>query len=406
MHTDCYDPTTHPWAGSLCGGAGSPCSVLVDEAVDPDGYFRNDAPSVTHDDECTPTVMFSVAEGGFFGYLSTRTGADAWTEVETPTGLAAGAVAWDTNLDVLRILEGDGSTNIDHHTYDGAAFAAEPALPDGEYSLDGRAAASLGNGRWHVATSSYGGAAYRYGLFDGGSWMITNMVRSAELATAVSDVDEAHVGYYSGEGSDGWQYYYVAAPDGTPEVVFDYGSNALDAKGATIVTVGSQPHVIAQRLLGRDRFETYLEIVYAVRNAANDWTVLTLAADEPGSNHACGKPQVDGEMCNYEVGGHRPLGIVASHGGDVRLLWAEDHYAGTLVATCDVDCEWETASDTSEFTMWMSTPTDDGFVDQPVLDRNVVSLDAEVDGTGRIHIATYERSDSDGMTVGYLLLGE
>ncbi len=395
---DCYE-ASHPWAGALCGSALTPCTLLVDEAVDGVGYFRNGSPSVTHDDTCTPSVLFSVAEGGYFGHVATRTGTDAWDTAGTPAAVALGAIAWDTDLDVLRVLEYDGASAIAHHTYDGASFGIEPALHDGEYLLDGEAAASLGHGHWHIATESWGDGIYLYGEFDG-AWTTVPMTTATALATAVSDLDEAHVTYYA-TSAGSWAHYYVPAPDGPPELVFDSGTDSLMAAGSGIAMVGSTPHVIAARPTG----DGLQEVVYAVRNAADDWTVRTVVADDTTGEQQCGEPQVDGETCDYDYVRHRPLGIVASHGGDVRLLWAETHAMGTLTASCDFACTWTPTADDSEHAMWISAPTDDDFDDAILVDRDVASIDVEVDGVGNIHLAAYVFTTDGDTTVDYLLLG-
>ena len=114
-------------------------------------------------------------------------------------------------------------------------------------------------------------------------------------------------------------------------------------------------------------------------------------------NETCDIPAAfDGQTCDYDYLRVRPLGIAASQGGDVRVLYAEDHFIGTLAATCMPGPPfpmrfWMPQSDASEFATWIAAPDANGGWDSQVLlnDRRIVGTDTSLDGEGALHVAAY-----------------
>ena len=98
-----------------------------------------------------------------------------------------------------------------------------------------------------------------------------------------------------------------------------------------------------------------------------------------------------------------------SQNGDVRVLYAEDHFVGTLQAQCMMGpipfCEWMTLADNSDYTTWVAAFDGLGFEHTMLLDdRRIVSLDTSLDATGDIHVAAYVQA-AGGTTVDYLRVG-
>jgi len=397
---NCYDPATHPWAGALCGSAALPCTILVDEPVDPFSYHRNGSPAVTHDDQCTPHVLYSVAENGYFGHLATRTGVDDWPNVSVPVELALGGVAWDTALDATRVLACDGAFHVTQHVYDGAQWFDLPDIA-GQYLLRASGVASLGQGVLHVGVLSSTDTA-TYARYDGNGWATSPYQSGTRVATAVSPADDAHVTYFATPAVDNWYLMYVAAPDADPEIAVDYGSPSLDIGIQAVATVDTTPHAVLARRSDGDLHE----IVHTRRLGPGSWlTAVVIAEDDTNAMLCEYEPMFDGELCEFDYVRYRPLGIATSHGGDVRLFYAEDHYIGSFEATCEMfGCFWQEYSNESVYSTWIAAPNDDGYDRTMLLDRRIEELDLDVDGEGHIHVAAYVEAPG-GLVVDYLLLG-
>jgi hypothetical protein len=370
--------------------------VLVDEHVDPVSYFRNGSPSIAHDETCSPHVLYSVPD--FFGRLASRVGADDWDDVATPDPLALGGVVYDADLHGVRIFEYDGAFGIAQQFYDGTSFFEYDALP-GSYITGNEGVASLGHGIIHLGV--YGSSNNAgYARYDGAGWSSTEYQESTwPVAVAVSPNEDAHVTYF---GTDtNWQLMYVAAPDSDPELVVDYGSNVLSLGTHGLATVDTTPHAVLARV-GDGGLH---EIVHAERMGPDDWTVEAIVAEDDSGAELCAyEPMFDGETCDYDYVRYRALGIATSHGGDVRIFYARDHFMGSLVADCEgFGCFWLPSADDSESSAWIAAPNGVDYDTAMWLDRWIQGMDVDVDGTGQMHIAAYV-VDGRGTVVDYVLL--
>lgn len=404
---DCYAPIDHPYDGALCGTMANPCAIEVDEVVHGVASFRNDAPGVTHDDGCDPQVLYSVAEGGYFGYLAVRTGANAWDTNGTPDPMATGNVVWDTTTDTTQILVDDGAFGLHLSTFDGAGFAGG-ANPVGMFNLRGTGVDGLGDGELVVGAVD-SDADVRHLSYDGawGGW--EGQGQSTATAAGVALDGAPHLALWSAFNGT-WQLFW-AYPDGpTTEGVLPLGSNVLDIStlGLEVVGLGQgTPYIVA----ARQQPVTFLhEVVLAHRTAVPAWQIDVVASEDPLANDTCDlAPAFDGQQCNYDYVRYRPLDVVASQGGDVRVLYAEDHFVGTLQGQCMMGpipfCEWNTLADNSIFTTWVAAFDGAGFEHTVLLDdRRIVSLDTSLDATGDVHVAAYV-AGAGGTTVDYLRVG-
>ena len=404
---DCYAPVDHPYAGALCGTAANPCTVEVDEVVHGVGSFRNDAPGVTHDDECAPQVLYSVAEGGYFGYLALRTGPNAWDVANVPDPMATGNVVWDTTTDTTQVLVDDGAFGLHLSTFDGVGFVGG-LDPGGMHNLRGAGVAGLGYGHLVVGAVDASGDS-TYLAYDGAWASVVGQGQSAAAVAGVALDDAPHLAFWSAFNGT-WQLFWSYPDDPSTEGVLPLGSNVLEVSTLALEVVGlgeGTPYILA----ARQQPITFLhEIVLAHRTAAPSWEVDLVASENPAMNDTCDfSPLFDGEQCNYDYLRYRPLDVVASQGGDVRVLYAEDHWVGTLQGQCMMGpvpfCDWVQVADTSTFSTWVAAWDGAGFDHTLLLDdRRIASLDTSLDANGDIHVAAYVDA-AGGTTVQYLRVG-
>ncbi len=404
----CYDPGDYPYAGTLCGPAANPCVVIADEAVDPTGHFRNGAPAIVLDDDCEPQVLYSVAEGGFIGHFARRTAADTWDDAQTPFPVARGGLGFAAATGETLAMPYDGAFGVEIWRWDGM-WTLEDSLA-GQQLLRSRSVTHDGNGTLHVGLVT-NGSDLLHGQWDG-AWATTNLdMQVNSAATALGPGGEANLGYWTSTNGT-WEMRW-AVPNQPTELVSALGSNLLSVidHGIAVVPDGGAgtPHVVfaTQSVAGGLH-----EVVYARRVGANNWTVVPVASESQATNTQCGPPpNVAGQQCNYDFIRMRPLDIVASDGGDVRIFYAQDHFMGTLQSVCMPGpgggfCDWQSiaTSDTSDF--MIAWPTQGGGIADAVVmsDRRVQSMMSSVDIDGRIHIAAYAGFGSP--VVDYLRIGE
>jgi hypothetical protein len=133
------------------------------------------------------------------------------------------------------------------------------------------------------------------------------------------------------------------------------------------------------------------------------WSVQVLAqgsADEYNP-WRCEAPPIAGSECPFSYDSVRPVGLVASRGGDVRLLYLRHHVDGRGVANCSFgSCryDFETSVDGALYLAW---PENGSLSRAMVLDHIAYGGGRTVlDADGRIHVLL------DGSaTSRYLVLG-
>lgn len=406
---ECHQAATHPWAGALCGTSGSPCQILVEETLDAAPvaeefeHFRFSRAAITHDAACAPVVSYgaTTSPDDVSAVLARRIGVDDWERVERPDVRRA-SITWDAPAGVVRLLDVAEPGGARHTTFDGGAFAVQPTPPE----LVGDAH-SLGDGRWHAAVRDTTAAELLHVLeFDGAAWSDTPLamdpIYDATLALAADGA--AHVLMRSLHG-DQWALRYAAPPYDAVELVVDLAPAEGVIGPMGLAMVGATPHGFSTRVSPETG---YGELVYVTRDDAGEWSVRTLASSASNADTDCPTPVQGAEACEYAFVAHVPQAILASHGGEVRILWSERLLTGTAEASCpepDGPCVWTPTVEETLNTLWMSTPIEGGFDSVVLLESDFTVEDAEIDGTGRIHIVGSTRVET-GSRVEYLLLGE
>lgn len=405
----CYQPDSHPWAGTLCGTTAQPCQIVVAEVIDPAPaieefeHFRHGAPSITHDEGCAPIVGFgaTVAPDDVHGVLARRRGDDDWQQVERPL-VASTTVAWDAGLHLLRLIEGRSTGAVAHSTYDADtdAFAVAPStarlLPD---------ARSLGNGRWQaVARDPSDDTALHLLRFADDTWTddVLAIPQLYDATVELSDDDAGHVLFRAAHG-DAWGLFYAAPPYDAQEFVLDLQSREYVMAAFDLAMAHDRPHAIAVR---SDLDTGVNDLVYLSRGDDGAWNVRVFATNDPAQDVGCPDPVLGAPTCEFVDVARLPEAIVASHGGDVRIFWHERLRTGTAEVTCvepDAPCEWTTTAQETLHTTWITAPTDDGFDTTMLLDRDFRIGDIDIDGTGNIHIVG-DTLEATGTRVDYLRL--
>lgn len=397
--TGCYDPNGHPYGGTLCGPGGAPCEVS-EQVVDPISGFRNGSPSITHDGDCSPQVFYSFAEGGFTGTLAVRDGDGGWTLNVVPEAVARPGVVFNAAEETTQLVMDDGAFGVHHYTWDGAFGAGETL--DGQHGIRSQGVAGIGDGVLEIGLSTPTGSAAVYGTFDGG-WSTSAVQDDATwIGAEVSATGDPQLSFWSSAGGSWAMFWHDPLADVTEEVVA-HGSGVLGEGTNILGIIDDAPQI----LLALTQPNGLLEVAVASRQAADDWAVDSIVAEDPTGEQTCGLiPNVAGQTCDFDFVRYRPLGLVVSQGGDVRAYYAEDHNIGTLVSECFKApfpmCFWSPMSDESEYTVFMAAPSGDGaFESQPLIsDRRVLGMDTSLDAFGVTHVAAYV-ADGDGSSVSY-----
>ncbi|MCB9700976.1 MAG: hypothetical protein H6711_03720 [Myxococcales bacterium] len=402
------DDATLPYAGSLCGPPQLPCVIVADEAASPTHAFRNEAPAIAVDNGCAPRILYSVAEGGYFGYSTWREGADQWVTEPTPFELARVALAHDRAADRPLALAYNGAFGTSLWTREGDLWTKIDAV-SGQHIASAHAFARGADGRLHA--SLYGSDNVdRYAVHDG-AWVLADVAGEATPRTALTlDPDGApHLTFWRTVGAS-WALTY-AAPPAAPEILFDLQSNVLELGAHEIAAIPGDndplpviPYVLHARRVGGPLHAVVLS--HAV--GFGKWESEDVIVEDDKDASLCNAPPNDpGDTCAYDYIRHRPLAIYASAGGDVRLLFLTIHHKGTLSAEC-VDfpfpmCNWVPESDASAAEVRIGWPTDLG-PKWTTLAAGIFAADltVTVDAGGRAHAAIYDSEGGQDWMVRYL----
>ena len=402
----CYDPANYPYGGALCGPPGMPCTVLRDEVIDPEPHSRNGEPAIALDDACQPQILYSVALLGFHGHFSRRVGVAAWDDQDTPFPFATGGLAYDAATGETLAVPDDGAFGVSVWRFSGGAWAQEDILPGLNIAL-GRAVAHRGDGILHAGVLTELNE-FRYAQWDAG-WASSSLDYLAlEASSAVGSDEVPHFAYWS--FIDGpWHMFWIR-PGHPREMVTEIGADLVAVHNSIAVTPDGGDGTPHLSFAFTSPPGSPHRIAYATRNAPNDWSVLTVASEGPAVIDTCSqRPQGPGEQCEIDDTLLRPLDIVASEGGDVRIFYTEYHIMRTRESSCSpgpggLYCSWTTVSDNSTGTLHVAWPDAGSIASAPVLlDRTVRSMTSAIDIAGRIHVAAY--TDFSQSRVEYLLIG-
>jgi hypothetical protein len=363
----CLPPDAPPSPAPLCGPPDAPCQVLVDELLPVAPAFRNDAPAISLDKACAPSLLFSVAENGLYnGFFARRNAPDDWSVSPTPFALATAGLG----------TYGDGRP---------FAFPNDGAFGAGLWALEGDAWTSLADVPKKVTHSAHGFAqanngailaAFRtdidelvLGSFDG-AWSLSQIGQTPYAPlVALSPEGWPHVAAWSAE-SGSWALHWYAPPSNAELPMLVGGTLqaevlpfALAATAADPQNPQGKPHLLWLSQLPDFTFN----LMYAVRVHENTWSVVPVEYAAEGATY-------------------RPLGIVTDDSGDVRLFYTRAK-----------------ASAPGEEQVVVAWPG----VGKAVLfeGRNALGATFQRDGAGRIHVAMYTVSEPSKFDVRYVLLG-
>ena len=139
---------------------------------------------------------------------------------------------------------------------------------------------------------------------------------------------------------------------------------------------------------------------------------FTVIASEPADSKCQGMPTQSSESCSYDDVDYRPLALVASADGDVRMLLGKHREHGELKAQCPFgapgpgpipppQCSWQGERHQEGSLVIASRDSSGAFTQRTlVAGLDAVEASARVDAQGRIHVAV---SAADGK-VRYLRL--
>ncbi len=406
----------HPYSGSLCGPSGSACKVKINEKIPTTAGFRNRQPALALDKKGLPRVLFSLAVGGYTGYWAVRGATGVWSVAKTPFALAMGGLDREPSGSYLALAHAGDTKGGELWRHNGKAWAKVQTVNP---SLAGYAKGISG---WpHGLEVDSGGCAHM-GIYDvykseaylrrgaAGKWFSQSVATSAsgtDMSIALSPGGLAHVVDWASAGSAGWELKWQVPGVAKVEKVMPLGSNTLSEKAIGLAVTGAKG-VGVPHLFFSAQHASVANLIYARRGTAG-WVQSTLVT---GGSHSCGKCTA-GAKCSYDYSTYHPMSLVASGGGDVRLLYARKRYHGTKVGTQQsyppFNCFWSGGQ--VDGSVHMAWPATGGFKTALLISKIFLNwggtVETELDASGNIHAAIY--SSTTGLTntdVRYLKIGK
>jgi hypothetical protein len=406
---------TPVYRGPLCGSGATACALLRAETFPDGSHFRNDSPAIAVTPDGVPVVMFSIAEGGYEGYLATRSTDGVWSAQRTPFAYATGSAVLAPDGTVIVSTE-DGAYGHELWTHGPSGWASLDTIPTTQAVFAGGLARSddgcIHTAHW-PATAREGSAAMLH-LVRGpsGAWASetfgTGSTPSLRGAFAAPESGVVQLAWGESGGAEP-ALAWARAGSASWEQPFPAGTGASYAfeLGAVTSAAGDSAYLLAS-------FPAGLRV--AIRQGGA-WTSRMLRAAE--NDFGCSGPPTSGATCVEHRTEHHPIAVVASGGGDVRLIWTRFAITEERVATnCEATgppmpgppplpaCTWSTTSIETVGALEIADPSSDA-ISTAASDVLAWSGTAVIDAAGRIHVATYERDDSvTGSTVRYYLLGD
>ena len=243
-----------------------------------------------------------------------------------------------------------------------------------------------------------------------GAWFAHQIPKGGagtSLALALSASGLAHVAHWTSAGGSGWQLYWYVPGMKLRQKVHPLGSSGLSNKAIGLAVTGAgvgTPHVLFARV--------HTQNVHNLTHAWRSGTTWKSSVLETDGSHTCGKC-TNGATCTYDYSTYRPMAVVASGNGDVRLLYARTRYHGTKVGKQNTyppfSCTWSGGKTTGY--IHMAWPKSGGGHGKATLLSDALlssggNVEAELDAKGNIHTAVYTYNTAQtGTEVRYLKIG-
>ena len=389
-------------AGSLCGGAGAGCTVLVDEVLPHEPYTSEMYLSVGLDGQ-PRAVLGATDKKQWGGFFYQRVGADNWATWAGASPAQQGlAPAMDGSTHML--FNHSQTKNVGLYRGDAKGKKWLEDLPGNPVFADGLAADQGGC----LHASLMVDKQIVYGLRDAatGKWSYKAIAQDPsfkhqnrwlwERATILSPAGRPHIAYVLKSGSTTATLNWVASP-GNPVKIVSLPASADRVEIIGLAVGGSSGASTAHILFVENPVKGVKgKISYARQSPAGGWTIHTVATFGP---YPCpDPPSGSSDTCPFDHTWAVPLAVVASPGGDVRLFHSIISYQGNLKAQCTYPeagvpfdsgvnyCKW-TGNKTVDGKLMMAVPDSTG-LNTTTLKTGVAPVRGlgEMDSKGRIHL--------------------
>lgn len=396
-------------ASGLC--AGDTCRVLQHDVLD-EAAYRNGAPGLAVDDACQPHVVYADAELGFGGvYVTPRAG--TWSTEALSMPVAIGSIAVAPSPEGAVLVVDDGVGTVSAWTEQADQWVSETTFA-GENSFEG-ALLRGPDGTLYSDYVAWSGAlmtARRVGT----RWthaQVAELGHDADVALSpTGDLHHVFTVDFSSPAELAW-----SAGRALPELVREAGDEPHLATSPRIaVSDGTPddpdgtPHVVFGH--GADSEMDGLPAVAYATRVAGAWQITPLAEDVTAASCDARSPSGPEDTCAYDYVRYRPLGVVATPAGDVRLLYTRAHFVGTRPAVCEegAGCHWGWPEAPYEGQLMIAWPEGEGFESQVLAeDFHAAAGRAAMDAIGRIHLIAHRwweptEDGAEGMKVEYFLI--
>lgn len=404
-------PAFLPSFQNPCGEERFPCTVLLDQQIaEPVSGVRNHRPAIAtvgRDVPYAPRMILSENRVGSLAYF--ESGELTVTPIGLPTAVASLTIGGGTFL-----AADDGATNVTLYEHE----------PDGSW----RTLTTLTNevmepGRLH---GDMGGCLYVMGSSFLSGRMNLYQWNGSELNT--TSVGREGVSFVGSSA-------LALAMDGTPHVLWGeippsssnydiWWSDGTDARivHRDVAWTGRGPRmemVVTPPGVGPDSAYVLYDLggpltglFYATQQA--DGTFVTTQLEARSTYDGCDPstgPAAADARCDYTVVMHRPLALLSSISGDIRMAYLRIEEQAELTASCSMfpgepepECTW-TGEPTRASSLVIAWPGADS-------GSTVVTTDLQdargsgVLGAGGMHFVLYERdAATGGDAVRYLAVG-
>jgi hypothetical protein len=408
------------YAGPLCGPAGKPCKVEVDELVASDKSMWSSPLAL--DDAGQPMLGTTIGIDGFSGTVVRRSVAGAWTEEALPVQAADIQLAVNPAGQLVAYVD-DGAMHQSLLRRSSGTWSTLATLPGKGWSGTGLGIDSAGcTYVFRTDSTPYEVASY-YQLSSTGAWssyaMGSGSMTAGALALAPSGAP--HI-VAPGTSGSGIALYWAAAPLPREQVDIVHPQPIFEERHFSVVATGSTtpgqlgtPHVAYRRRNGDGSHD----VVLATRaEGSGVWTRAVVAAESPDAK-CYAAPTMTGQTCDFDDVDFFPMAMLASATGEVRMLLGKVRLRGSLLAECTSgpgapsSCVWkgEGLRERSLLLAWLTAA---GTAEQVTLSSDAQpaattaddrwDVSAAIGADGRIHIAEGAVDLPAAATIRYLRL--